>query len=92
MLLTESILKTETKIAGSERCGEPVESILGNISVQHTSVFPVTSSTDTHILEVITDHVRMSSTVFISQERELLIVNFKKIKIYMVIKTKLENK
>lgn len=61
MLLTKSILKTEIKLASSERCGEPVESILDNISVQHTSVFPVTSSTDTHILEVITDHVRMSS-------------------------------
>lgn len=48
--------------------GKPVESILGNVTVQCISVFPVTSSTDAHILEVITDHVRMSSTVLISQE------------------------
>lgn len=48
--------------------GEPVESILGNITVQCTSVFPVTLSTDAQILEVITGRVRMSSTVFISQE------------------------
>lgn len=48
--------------------GKPVESILGDITVQYTSVFPVNSSKDAHILEVITDHVKMYSKVFISQE------------------------
>lgn len=48
--------------------GEPAELILDDITVQCTSVFPVTSSTDAHILEVTTDHVRMSFKVFISQE------------------------
>lgn len=44
--------------------GELVELIFGSITVQCTLVFPVTSSTDAHVLEVITDQVGSEEGVF----------------------------